>query len=207
MTIPADPAAELARLLGPCAGATRLSAHWFATPLGAMVAVADARDLHLLEFFDRPELGAELRRLAQQAGGIGPGRTDVTTRCMDQLAGWFAGRRRDFDLPLAVWGTPFQRRVWHELCAIPAGTTLSYGALARRIDRPDAVRAVARANGANRLAVVIPCHRILAADGALTGYGGGLWRKQALIRHESDRFAGQSAPAQGFAGPFPAEKA
>lgn len=123
------------------------------------------------------------------------------------MAAWFDGSRRDFDLPLAPGGTPFQRRVWQELRRIPAGTTLSYGALARRIDRPDAVRAVARANGANRLAVVIPCHRILAADGALTGYGGGLWRKQALIRHESDRFAGQSAPAQGCAGPFPAEKA
>lgn len=207
MDLPADPAAELARLIGACTGAARLSAHWFATPLGAMVAVADADELHLLEFADRPELGAELRRLSRQTGAIGPGSTTITARTADQMAAWFQGRRRDFDLPLAPWGTPFQRRVWQELRCIPAGTTLSYGALAQRIDHPKAVRAVARANGANRLAVVIPCHRILAADGALTGYGGGLWRKQALIRHETDRFAGQSAPAQGFAGAFPAEKA
>lgn len=206
MTVPADPAGELARLIGP-SGPARLLAHWFATPLGAMVAVADAAALHLLEFFDRPELGAELRRLARESGGIRPGRSVITDMVVAQMADWFDGTRRGFDLPLAPWGTPFQRRVWAALCAIPPGTTLSYGALARRIDRPHAVRALARANGANRLAVVIPCHRLLGADGALTGYGGGLWRKQALIRHESDAIAGHSAPAQGFAGAFPAEKA
>lgn len=184
-----------------------LSAHGFATPLGGMIAVADQHALYLLEFDDRPELAAELRRLAVESGGIGPGRTPVTDRTMAQLGEWFAGARRDFDLPLAPWGTAFQRRVWQALGRIPAGTTLSYGALARCIGQPRAVRAVARANGANRLAVVIPCHRLLAADGALTGYGGGLARKRALIRHESDSFAGQTAPAQGFAGAFPAEKA
>ncbi|WP_017999457.1 methylated-DNA--[protein]-cysteine S-methyltransferase [Paracoccus sp. N5] len=204
MAIPADPAAELARLIGPPPGTVRLAAHWFATPLGAMVAVADGGALHLLEFADRPELGAELRRLAAESGGIAPGCTPVTELTTARLAAWFHGARRDFDLPLAAWGTPFQRRVWQELCRIPAGTTLSYGALARRIGQPRAVRAVARANGANRLALVIPCHRILGADGALTGYGGGLWRKQALLRHES---GGPLLPQPAFAGDFPAEKA
>ncbi|MEF9603194.1 methylated-DNA--[protein]-cysteine S-methyltransferase, partial [Paracoccus sp. PXZ] len=116
-------------------------------------------------------------------------RTAVTDRTEAQITGYFAGDRAMFDLPLALHGTDFQQQVWRKLQRLPAGATISYAELARRIGRPSAIRAVARANGANQIAVVIPCHRVIGSDGGLTGYGGGLWRKQALIRHEAERFA------------------
>lgn len=176
-----------ARLFGhpPAAmtgAAPLLLADWIDTPLGGMIAVADARSLHLLEFTDRRGLGAELRRLSAGAGGrIGLGRTAITERAERQLTRYFAAESGDFDVPLTLHGTPFLREVWRELQRIPPGATISYGDLAQRIGRPTAARAVARANGANQIAIVIPCHRVIGADGTLTGYAGGLWRKQALI--------------------------
>jgi len=101
-----------------------------------------------------------------------------------QLAEYFAGRRRRFDLPLAAQGTDFQRRVWSELIKIEFGSTLSYGGLARRLGNPGASRAVGLANGRNPISIIVPCHRVIGADGTLTGYGGGLARKQWLLRHE-----------------------
>ena len=101
-----------------------------------------------------------------------------------QLEEYFAGRRRTFDLPLAPEGTPFQRDVWKALRAIPYGETQSYGDIARRIGRPKAVRAVGAANGANPISIVVPCHRVIGADGSLTGYGGGLPRKKKLLALE-----------------------
>jgi methylated-DNA-[protein]-cysteine S-methyltransferase len=101
-----------------------------------------------------------------------------------QLGEYFAGARREFDLPLAPRGTEFQRAVWAELALIPFGHTISYGELARRLGNPAAVRAVGRANGSNPIPIVLPCHRVIGADGSLTGYGGGLDRKQALLRLE-----------------------
>jgi O-6-methylguanine DNA methyltransferase len=103
----------------------------------------------------------------------------------DQLDAYFAGTRTAFDLPLAPSGTEFQRRVWAALCEIPYGETISYGELARLVGRPDAARAVGLANGRNPLAVVVPCHRVIGADGSLTGYGGGLDRKRWLLGHEA----------------------
>lgn len=103
-----------------------------------------------------------------------------------QLAAYFAGERTAFDLPLAPQGTPFQRRVWQALREVPYGTTTSYGELARRIGRPGAVRAVGLANGRNPLPIVVPCHRVIGADGSLTGYGGGLDRKRYLLGLEAD---------------------
>ena len=197
-----DPHLRLQELLGhaPQApdGAPRLLAAWFDTPLGEMICVTGEDRLHLLEFVERKVLGAEMRRLSRaMRGRIGIGRTALTDRTEAGLAAYFAGTRAEFDLPLAPLGTGFQQQVWAELARVPAGLRLSYGELAQRIGRPSAVRAVARANGANPIAVVIPCHRILGADGALTGYGGGLWRKRALLDHEDAHFgapAGQSAP-------------
>ena len=101
-----------------------------------------------------------------------------------QLAEYFAGARRAFDLPLAPEGNPFQRLVWDALLDIPFGRTSSYGELARRIGRPDTARAVGAANGANPIAILVPCHRVIGADGSLTGYGGGLGNKRWLLRHE-----------------------
>lgn len=102
-----------------------------------------------------------------------------------QLTEYFAGDRRQFDLPLDLKGTPFQRSVWSALCDIPYGTTISYKTLAQRIDSPQAVRAVGLANGRNPVAIVVPCHRVIGADGSLTGYGGGLPRKRFLLDLEA----------------------
>jgi len=101
-----------------------------------------------------------------------------------QLDAYFAGKRRDFDLELAPEGTPFQQRVWRELCAIPYGETISYGELARRIGRPGAFRAVGAANGRNPISIIVPCHRVIGSNGSLTGFGGGLDTKRALLDHE-----------------------
>ena len=109
------------------------------------------------------------------------GRTAVIDAAEAQLARYFAAESGTFDLPLTLHGTPFLAEVWAELQRIPPGATVSYGALAARLGRPSGARAVARAVGANQIAIVIPCHRVIGADGSLTGYAGGLWRKQALI--------------------------
>ena len=101
-----------------------------------------------------------------------------------QLIAYFAGRLRAFDLPLAPNGTDFQRRVWAELTNIPFGTTVSYGELARRVSNAAAVRAVGAANGRNPIPIIVPCHRVIGSNGSLTGFGGGLPRKQWLLRHE-----------------------
>ncbi|WP_138465621.1 bifunctional transcriptional activator/DNA repair enzyme AdaA [Poseidonocella sp. HB161398] len=182
--------AAFARLTGSAPGelraGRRLSATWIPTPLGDMIAVADRTHLHLLEFLDRKALPAELRQLARDAKEpIGIGRMPPAEQAAEELAGYFEARPQRFATPLAPGGTAFSRRVWEALCEIPAGQTRSYGALAREIGRPSAVRAVARANGANRIAILIPCHRVIGADGTLTGYGGGLWRKERLIAIEA----------------------
>jgi methylated-DNA-[protein]-cysteine S-methyltransferase len=102
-----------------------------------------------------------------------------------QLNSYFAGELTDFDLPMEMVGTDFQRRVWAALCDIPFGETISYGELARRVGNPKASRAVGLANGRNPIAIVVPCHRVIGADGSLTGYGGGLDRKVWLLEHEA----------------------
>lgn len=109
----------------------------------------------------------------------------VFQRAIQQLNEYFQGQRTEFDLELAPQGTEFQKKVWHELGRIPYGKTISYGELARRIDNPKAVRAVGLANGRNPLSIVVPCHRVIGADGKLTGYGGGLERKRTLLRLEA----------------------
>ena len=101
-----------------------------------------------------------------------------------QLVAYFAGRLRAFDVPLAPNGTDFQRRVWGALREIPFGTTISYAELARRVSNAAAVRAVGAANGRNPIPIIVPCHRVIGSDGSLTGFGGGLHRKQWLLRHE-----------------------
>lgn len=113
-----------------------------------------------------------------------------------QLEEYFAGTRRVFDLPLDLVGTPFQQQVWQALCAIPWGQTISYGELARRIGNPAAVRAVGLANGRNPVSIIVPCHRVIGANGSLTGYGGGLPNKRFLLELEG---ALPAAPSQGVA--------
>lgn len=166
-------------------GAGDLQADWIDTPLGGMIAIADDHALHLLEFIDRKALPEGLRKLSALVGGrIGLGRNAVITATETELAAYFEGRNARFSVPLHLHGTAFQQQVWRGLQAIPAGETRSYAALAAEIGKPAAVRAVARANAANRLALVVPCHRVIGADGGMTGYAGGLWRKEKLIEVE-----------------------
>ncbi len=172
--------------------ARALSAAWLDSPLGPMLAIADERALLLLEFVERRGLETELRRLQTRAA-IVPGRTAVIDRIEAELAEYFAGKRSTFETPLETHGSDFQRSVWHELQRIPPGTTISYGELAERLGRPTAFRAVAQANGANQLAVVIPCHRVVNANGELGGYGGGVPRKRWLLEHERMSFSGAAA--------------
>jgi len=156
------------------------------TPLGMMMAAALHDELCLLEFCDRRMLAAELDSLKKHFRA-----TFITAHCslfddlQKQLGEYFSGERREFSLPLRLSGTPFQEAVWRALLTIPYGTTRSYGEQARSIGKTTAVRAVARANGMNKIAIIVPCHRVIGSDGGLTGYGGGLERKQWLLNHET----------------------
>ncbi|MBI3538895.1 MAG: methylated-DNA--[protein]-cysteine S-methyltransferase, partial [Candidatus Eisenbacteria bacterium] len=114
-----------------------------------------------------------------------PGENAHTRRMRTELAEYFAGARRTFDVPLVHPGTPFQRRVWRALARVPYGATCSYQTLAKRIGAPRAMRAVGAANGLNRLAIVVPCHRVIGKDGSPVGYGGGVWRKRRLLELEA----------------------
>lgn len=157
----------------------------FVTPLGPMLAGATDAGLCLLEFDDRRMLETQLRRLASRLNCVAvPTANDVLREAGRELAAYFAGKLRTFATPLVLPGSEFQRSVWDGLRAIPYGATRSYAEQAAAIGRPSAVRAVARANGDNRVAIVVPCHRVVGADGSLTGYGGGLWRKQRLLELE-----------------------
>jgi len=127
-------------------------------------------------------LEAQLATLTRRLGApLVPGRHRWLDALQTQLEEYFAGRRRAFDLPLVIRGTPFQEQVWRALLEIPCGETCSYRDIAVRIGHPGATRAVGTANGMNRIAIVIPCHRVVNADGRLGGYGGGVWRKQFLL--------------------------
>ncbi len=164
-----------------------LRADWIDTPLGPMVAVCDKNSLHLLEFIDRKALPGSLKKLKAYAkGSLGIGTFPIHETLRAQLGAFFAGRSSLFDIPLTLHGSEFTQLVWRRLLTIGAGQTETYGALAKDLGRPSATRAVARANGANQIALIIPCHRVIGADGSLTGYGGGLWRKQRLIELERD---------------------
>jgi AraC family transcriptional regulator of adaptative response/methylated-DNA-[protein]-cysteine methyltransferase len=155
------------------------------TPLGTMLALADERGLRMLEFVDRRGLEREIALLRRRLKcTVVPGNNAVLDATAAQLARYFSGESLDFDLPLAPVGSEFQRKVWADLQCIPAGRTRSYAEMAARIGVPGGARAVGRANGSNMLGIVIPCHRVINADGTLCGYGGGIWRKQRLLDHE-----------------------
>jgi len=166
-------------------GGSPIRLAWLETPVGPLVAGATSESLVLLEFPDRRMLETQLDTLRRRFGRpLAPGETPIVQRLRAQLDQYFAGRRQAFDLPLEYPGTPFQERVWDALLRIPYGATRTYAELARELGAPGAARAVGSANGSNRLAIVIPCHRVIAADGGLGGYGGGLWRKLRLLETE-----------------------
>ena len=150
------------------------------TPIGWLVVAADAEGLRHIEFQNN-------RHPVDRAGWV-PGPEGIAAVIIEmasrQLREYFDGTRRYFELPLAPRGTDFQIQVWYALSTIPFGATWSYGELARAIGKPDAMRAVGAANGRNPLPIVLPCHRVIGADGSLTGFGGGLPIKEALLRLE-----------------------
>jgi AraC family transcriptional regulator of adaptative response/methylated-DNA-[protein]-cysteine methyltransferase len=151
-----------------------------------MIAAATDRHLVLLEFHDRRMMRTQFRRVAKaESCNFAQGENAVLAKVREQLDEFFAGRRTRFDVPMHTPGTEFQSRVWRELLRIPSGVTKSYADVARAVGQSTAVRAVARANGDNRIAIIIPCHRVIGSDGSLTGYGGGLWRKQRLLELEA----------------------
>jgi AraC family transcriptional regulator of adaptative response/methylated-DNA-[protein]-cysteine methyltransferase len=162
-----------------------LKTSWIDTPLGPMIAIADEASLYLLEFVDRRGLEREVERMRiKTKSAIIPGSSAPLTSIENELKLYFEGHLRHFKTPLHLLGSPFQKLVWDELQRIPYGETRSYQAQAEALGKPSAARAVANANGANQIAIVIPCHRIINTNGELGGYGGGIHRKQWLIKHE-----------------------
>lgn len=160
------------------------------TPLGPMLAGATDAGICLLEFVDRRMLETQLDRIKRLLKAhVVPGMHPLFDLLAGQLQQYFSGSLREFSLPLDTPGTPFQGRVWSALQTIPYGSTRSYKEQASSIGMPEAVRAVARANGDNRVSILIPCHRVIGSDGTLTGYGGGLWRKQFLLNLEQNSLA------------------
>ncbi|OJW05737.1 MAG: hypothetical protein BGO49_26910 [Planctomycetales bacterium 71-10] len=163
-----------------------------ASPIGDLLMVADGDRLCGLHMIDDP---SDPRLIGAESGGAGAFLDDVRA----QLNAYFEGRARRFDLPLVQEGTDFQRKVWAELSRIPYGEAISYSELARRVGDPKASRAVGSANGRNPIAVIVPCHRVVAAGGRLGGFGGGLGRKLWLLQHEA-QVAGREAPASWARG-------
>jgi AraC family transcriptional regulator of adaptative response/methylated-DNA-[protein]-cysteine methyltransferase len=155
---------------------------WMRTPLGPMVAGATAGGVCLLEFTDRGMLESQLDSVKGLLGmPLVPGTNSHLDMLQGELAAYFSGTLRQFAVPLVVAGTDFQERVWGQLRRIPYGQTRSYEEIASAVGATKAVRAVGRANGLNRIAIVIPCHRVVGKDGELCGYGGGLWRKKFML--------------------------
>ncbi len=155
------------------------------TPLGTMIACATDKGICLLEFSDRKMLETELKNIAKRQNAIiTQGGNPFFYMLETQLNEYFSKKRTEFDVPLHLIGTDFQKKVWQVLQQIPYGKTYSYGQQAGILGNPKAVRAVANANGMNSISILVPCHRVIGANGELTGYGGGLWRKQYLLELE-----------------------
>ncbi len=164
------------------------------SPVGKLLLAADEAGLRHIIFEDGRELAMPLPHWRESA--------EPLRETIRQLQAWFAGELREFDLTLAPQGPAFHQRVWRELCNIAYGETISYGEIARRIGSPNASRAVGRANGANPIPIVIPCHRVIGSNGKLTGYGGGLPRKEFLLALERKQIplplaASAAAPTRG----------
>jgi AraC family transcriptional regulator of adaptative response/methylated-DNA-[protein]-cysteine methyltransferase len=155
----------------------------FETPLGTMFAGSTEEGICMLEYADsvsRQE--KEINALCKLLGAsVAEGESKYFESLRQQLAEYFDGKRKEFDIPLVLAGTPFQQEVWRELQKIPYGSTRSYKEQSMALNNLGAIRAVGTANGANRIAILIPCHRVIGENGKLTGYGGGLWRKKWLL--------------------------
>nr|WP_262900195.1 methylated-DNA--[protein]-cysteine S-methyltransferase [Candidatus Kaistella beijingensis] len=150
-----------------------------------MIACADENGICMLEFSDRKALPTELKEISKHFNAnIIQGENKHFKTLEKELSEYFERKRMQFDVPLSPVGTEFQKNVWEVLRKIPYGTTRSYQEQAKILGNPKAVRAVANANGLNKISIIIPCHRVIGSDGKLTGYGGGIWRKQKLLELE-----------------------
>ena len=164
------------------------------TPLGPMLVAATDTQLCLLEFVDRRMLPTQVQRLRRRLGAVFiPDRNDIINQTEAEVAEYFRGKRKEFSITIVTPGTDFQQEVWAALTRIPYGQTVSYSDLATTVGRPAAVRAVGTTNGLNALAIIVPCHRVIGADGKLVGYGGGLWRKKRLLELEIQTAAAPAA--------------
>lgn len=158
------------------------------TPIGQMLACANHEGICLLEFADRKDIDKQKSSLQNVLKTeFAEGTNEYLESLTIQLGEYFSGKRKKFDLPLVLTGTQFQEKVWSSLQNIPFGKTLTYQKLTNQLGDPRAIRAVANATGANKIAILIPCHRVIGSDGSLTGYAGGIWRKQWLLDHENNQ--------------------
>ncbi len=159
------------------------------TPIGQMLAAATEGGLIFLGFAENPALGFELKKTVDSLGGtFANSGSTFKNRHLEKLENeikeYFTGKRKVFDIPVIFTGTDFQRKAWDALTAIPYGEVWSYSRQAEYIGLPKAVRAVGSANGANKISIVVPCHRVIGKNGSLTGFGSGLWRKEYLLKLE-----------------------
>ena len=155
------------------------------SPIGEFLAGTTSKGVCLFEFADRGGLQCIQARIRKRYKmEMVEGKNELLNEVEKQAGEYFNGKRAEFDLPLDQKGTAFELSVWNELMKIPVGKTCSYGEMAERLGKPGAARAVGKANGANYIAVIVPCHRVIEAGGELRGYGGGLWRKKWLLDHE-----------------------
>ncbi|MCZ6886671.1 MAG: methylated-DNA--[protein]-cysteine S-methyltransferase [Rickettsia endosymbiont of Ixodes persulcatus] len=162
-----------------------LKSAWLDTPIGAMLAISDEERLYLLDFAESEGLEHKIKRLKiKTKSAINEDRTKPISSIEEELKSYFTGTLKKFDTPIYLLGSEFQKLVWQELMNVPYGKTRSYFAQAKVIGRERSYRAVANANGANKFAIIIPCHRIINNNGELGGYGSGLDRKKWLIEHE-----------------------
>ncbi len=167
-------------------GKKQLAGAWLDSPLGPILAISDDKELYLLEFAERKGLKREIQRLlAHTSSVLFEQRSEPIDSLERELKQYFAGNLTTFKTPIHLLGTPFQKEVWAELLKISPGQTCSYSTIATAVNRPSSQRAVANAIGANQLAIVIPCHRVIQANGSLGGYAGGTFRKRQLIELEN----------------------
>ena len=174
--------------------ATTVTVRQIDTPIGPMTIGATETSAVLCDFTERRMMPTQLASVRRRIGPTVAGSSPLLDRMEDQLQAYFAGARREFDLPIEMPGSAFQERVWSELRRIPYGETIAYRDLAVRVGAPQAPRAVGRANGSNRLAIIVPCHRVIATGGGLGGYGGGLPAKRRLLDLEAAARSTPSAP-------------
>lgn len=149
---------------------------YYHSPVGDLLLAGTADALHLLSFSTGPKVRQPRKEWQENAATFAP--------VIQQLDEYFAGERLEFDLPMELFGTDFQKQVWRTLPSIPFGETISYGEMAKRVNSPKAFRAVGAANGANNISIILPCHRVIGANKTLTGFGGGLPAKEFLLKHE-----------------------